>query len=721
MQQNQNTTLDAALNYTGRGWKVIDWPEGVKGGGPGTESWTEKRLDEDDLKDLLENQKKNIGVLLGEPSGWLTDADCDCPEAVELAPRFLSRTGAVFGRDGNPRSHYLYYAEGSESETFKLRVGTDENGKPEHDLLLEIRSSNRQTIFPPSTHPSGGSYYWEDSEDDPEKVQAGELRRACLMLASAVAISRFLPNRGGGRHDFLLPMAGYLLRPGRLEEGETEALLVAAGDAAGHANPQEQEKWQKEVSRVVESAAEKIAGGEPVTGAPTLLKESGQDARWLLDFLARKWGWDKSEGKPTDDTLADRFLSENPGTTYGQSEWKRYEGGVWRTLDDANAGRLIKRVLVAAKPEGIKPTSGLLTSVERLARVEVAVPDDAWDADPEILVCENGALHVPTRELLAHNPDHRATAAVPYAHDPDAEAPTWKGFLADRFTKEEAPFLQEFFGYCLTPDVSHEIALWLYGPPGGGRSTLIAGAEAMLGEKTGTLGLRKLERSQFALSKIPGKTLLTATEQPAGYVGVTDILNALISGDKIEVERKFKDPYDLYPIAKVMWAMNELPRISSANDGIFRRVKLLKMAPIPADQRDPEIKEAIKLEGAGILNWALDGLERLRERGRFEIPASMQVAVDRWRESNDTAAMFIEEICETGPNLRESAGELYAAYAKWCKNNGYKAKGRNRLAEDWDRLGFERTKSKGTYRWRGVKLKDRWQELVEPEYARAPI
>jgi hypothetical protein len=110
----------------------------------------------------------------------------------------------------------------------------------------------------------------------------------------------------------------------------------------------------------------------------------------------------------------------------------------------------------------------------------------------------------------------RATAAVPFAHDPNAEAPTWKGFLGDRFSKEEAPFLQEFFGYCLTPDVSHETALWLYGPPGGGRSTLIAGAEAMLGEKAGTLGLRKLERSQFALSKIPGKTLLTATEQPAG-------------------------------------------------------------------------------------------------------------------------------------------------------------------------------------------------------------
>jgi phage/plasmid-associated DNA primase len=63
-------------------------------------------------------------------------------------------------------------------------------------------------------------------------------------------------------------------------------------------------------------------------------------------------------------------------------------------------------------------------------------------------------------------------------------------------------FSQEFSGYALTTDVSHEIALWLCGPPGGGRSTFITGLEAMLGEKVGTLGLGEIERSRFALADI---------------------------------------------------------------------------------------------------------------------------------------------------------------------------------------------------------------------------
>ncbi|MDQ4002923.1 MAG: phage/plasmid primase, P4 family [Actinomycetota bacterium] len=225
----------------------------------------------------------------------------------------------------------------------------------------------------------------------------------------------------------------------------------------------------------------------------------------------------------------------------------------------------------------------------------------------------------------------------------------------------------------------------------------------MLGEKAGTLGLRKLERSQFALSKVPGKTLLTATEQPAGFVSATDVLNALISGDKMEVEKKFKNPFEIYPKAKLLWAMNDLPRVQSANDGLFRRVKLLKLAPIPAEERDPQIKETIKEEGAGILNWALEGLKRLRERGHFEIPEAIQDAVAHWREVNDTAAMFVEDVCETGPDEREQASELYSSYKYWCEDNGYRPKNHTNIAEDWDRLGFRRVKSRGKYYWVGVR------------------
>jgi putative DNA primase/helicase len=94
--------------------------------------------------------------------------------------------------------------------------------------------------------------------------------------------------------------------------------------------------------------------------------------------------------------------------------------------------------------------------------------------------------------------------------------------------------------------------------------------------------------------------------------------------------------------------MNDLPRVQSANDGLFRRVKVIEVEPVPKGERDPKVKESIKEEGAGILNWALEGLARLRKRGNFQVPDSVRGATEHWKATNDTAALFVAEACETG-------------------------------------------------------------------------
>ena len=43
----------------------------------------------------------NVGILLGEPSGWLVNVDLDHPLAVEIADEFLPTTACVFGAPAN--------------------------------------------------------------------------------------------------------------------------------------------------------------------------------------------------------------------------------------------------------------------------------------------------------------------------------------------------------------------------------------------------------------------------------------------------------------------------------------------------------------------------------------------------------------------------------------------------------------------------------------------
>lgn len=432
--------------------------------------------------------------------------------------------------------------------------------------------------------------------------------------------------------------------------------------------------------------------------------------------------------KPTHDELADRWRTRHIHTIYGLGDWRRYDTGLWPAVKELIIKAEIKRVLVEAKAEDIRPSASMVASVTELAKLDIVVDDSQFDSDPDLLVCKNGTLHIPTLELRPHSPDHYATSGVDYDYDPEAKAPNWMAFLLDlstRISPAVVDFLQEFAGYSLTIDTSHEIAVWLYGPPGSGKSTMLEGFNAMLCRRAGLLGLAEIERSRFALTNIPGKTLVISTEQPGGFLASTHILNAIISGESITVDIKFKDAIEITPRAKIAWAMNELPRVSDPNSGLFRRVKVVEFPVLPESERDPELKQAIKTEGSGILNWALAGLKRLQKRGRFEIPAEVATATGNFKNTNDIPRQFIGDCCLTGVDAnrnlyRAKASALYNAYKLWCIETGHKPQSSTKIAADWKRLGFEQDRQKDGVYWIGVGLMAKEPELKSEEASKDP-
>src|SRR5690349_3096838 len=263
-----------------------------------------------------------------------------------------------------------------------------------------------------------------------------------------------------------------------------------------------------------------------------------------------------------------RFLAKcNGSLCYGLGEWRRYEAGAWLTVPEL---RIKYEVQVAAAKYGkVTVTAGTVSSITELIRQRVAVSDLLFDANPNIIVFRDCVLDLATWTTVPHSPDHYATSKLSFDYDPDAALPEWDRFLLHLPYPE---FMQRFAGLCLTPETKYEIALWLWGPPGGGKSTYIEALCAMLGAKACVLGLSEIERSQFALSQLPGRTLAVSTELPGRLVRASHIINAIISGELIPVERKYVNPYTIRPHAKIIWGMNALPAIGNEGVGIFRRV-----------------------------------------------------------------------------------------------------------------------------------------------------
>jgi putative DNA primase/helicase len=338
---------------------------------------------------------------------------------------------------------------------------------------------------------------------------------------------------------------------------------------------------------------------------------------------------------------------------------------------------------------------------------ELAIDPKIFDQDPDLLVCDNGTLHLPTRKLGPHSPKHYMTQKVHYNYDPGAKAEVFEFALneAVQGDQETADFLQEFAGYCLTTETKHELAVWFTGPPGSGKSTIVEGFLAMVGDMSMILGLADIQKGNFALSSLPGKRLAISTEQPAAYMDATHTLNAIISGELIRVDRKYRHAIEVNSVAKVLWAMNQLPRVHSAGDGLFRRVKIVKFKAIPKEDQDPAIKEAIKTEGAGILNWALDGLDRLRERGGFDVSKGVEIDTEAFQKTADVPSAFIDDVCDIGDDFEIKASILYEHYKEWTYKNGHKHQSRTSIAEDWERLGFEKIRKMDGIYYQGLRKK----------------
>jgi hypothetical protein len=184
------TTQEAARRYIERGFAPIPVPPNSKN--PGRDGWQEERYKLEDVPEAS-NSGQNIGLLTGQPSGWLVDVDLDCPEAVALAGRLLPTT-LTSGREGSTDSHWWYVAEGTENGEWK-----DTDGRKK---LIELRGTGRQTLVEPSEHPSGGRYSWSRRKFGIAVVEAAKLRARCTELATATLIARHLPKHrdaGGGR------------------------------------------------------------------------------------------------------------------------------------------------------------------------------------------------------------------------------------------------------------------------------------------------------------------------------------------------------------------------------------------------------------------------------------------------------------------------------------------------------------------------------------------
>ena len=132
-----------------------------------------------------------------------------------------------------------------------------------------------------------------------------------------------------------------------------------------------------------------------------------------------------------------------------------------------------------------------------------------------------------------------------------------------------------------------------------------------------------------------------------------------------------------------MFAANKLPRSLDNSDGYFRRILPVqfKRQFFESDpDTDPFLEGKLIAELSEIFHWALVGLHRLLERGRFTDCDETQALLLGYRRLNNPVVCFLDECCEFNDGYSAKKADVYEAYKKFCSSSGYSAFSRETLS-----------------------------------------
>jgi P4 family phage/plasmid primase-like protien len=359
---------------------------------------------------------------------------------------------------------------------------------------------------------------------------------------------------------------------------------------------------------------------------------------------------------------------------------------VWTFLDGAAAIRGKDRVQMPFQPNRIT-VGETLAALKALAILDPKVNSPSWlgasahKLPPEhIISFPNGLLDLRNNKLHPPDPSFFTTAALGFDYVANAPEPVeWKKFLAQIYAGDdcggEVQQVQEIFAYLLTADVSLEKAFFFIGPRRSGKGTMMRVLQHLLASTAVAGPTLKSLGTQFGLQPLIGKQVAIVDDLRVGSPKDTESLieNMLkITGRGLfTIDRKFTTAWEGALPIKLVFISNVMPRFADDSGALASRFVISNTTQSFYDKEDPFLfRDKLLPELPGIFHWSLDGLRRLRDRGRFAETEASAEAKQRLALLGSPVLGFIEAKCELHPDKSVPKRVIYAHWCSYAEANG---------------------------------------------------
>lgn len=471
--------------------------------------------------------------------------------------------------------------------------------------------------------------------------------------------------------------------------------------------------------------------GNPVgvKGVDDFFAAGGNVKMLEREFKAKPPKVTSTEDKFTDARLAETLAVEVLDGAFCWAaglDWLAWDGRVWREVHEVTVIESVRQWVLEKHADAaarlrdqndadaagdVDGWRGLLSAnraktVLSLARGIVEKQAAEFDADPDLLNTPGGIVHLPSKEILPHDPDLLMTKITSGSYRPGYTHPDWDQALTVLPT-DVAEWMRVRIGQALTGHPTPDgVIVFLQGGGENGKSLMSTdGILPALGAY-GAAASPKLFASannehSTERAELRGQRFVVAEELTEGKSVNVTAVKQIADVRRITARRTHKDNMTFDASHSLFATTNYIPVISETDHGTWRRLALVKFPftfvkpgkPIldPDTERrgDPTLKQRIAENKTGqhdaAVTWAVDGAAlwyaniAAIEAGDGSV-ASILLSPERveedtlaWRMDADRILGFWSECLVADPTAIVLASDLTDVFNEWMLAGGHNA------------------------------------------------
>lgn len=300
-----------------------------------------------------------------------------------------------------------------------------------------------------------------------------------------------------------------------------------------------------------------------------------------------------------------------------------------------------------------------------------------------LIPVNNGIFDYDTKKLLPFSPDYvfvskckvnfnaAATNVVIHNDDDgtDWDVDSWIHELTDDPQVEQ--LIWQIIGAVIRPNVRWDKVIMPYSTKGNnGKGTLCRLLRNLCGEGNYTsIAINDMSKN-FRLSPLLHVSAVIVDENNVtGYLDDASTFKALITGDQVQIEEKYKAPVDFRFSGLVVQCVNFLPRVNDKTSSFYRRILMVPFEKCFTGAERKYIKDDY-LNRQEVLEYVLcKVLEKIPSYYDFDVPDACTRLLDDYKTFNDPVRQFAEEML---PELKWQLVPnkfLYDLFKAWYEEN----------------------------------------------------